>query len=97
MANCSSGLLGVIVRKTFYFIPVVPLLARKMKTDLSEIKSPVGLEKPSKKGMGVFGRKNIVTPMHTIATSCRKRSCTSTLTREELRVVTLLLEDIAYK
>ena len=52
MANCSSGLLGVIVRNTFHFIPVVPLLALKMKKDLSEIAGWVG---PTKKGMGVFG------------------------------------------
>ena len=52
MANCSSGLLGVIVRITFHFIPVVPLLALKMKKDLSEIAGWVG---PTKKGMGVFG------------------------------------------
>ena len=52
MANCSSGLLGVIVRNTFDFIPVVPLLALKMKKDLSEIAGWVG---PTKKGMGVFG------------------------------------------
>lgn len=50
MANCSSGLLGVIVRNTFHFIPVVPLLALKMKKDLSEIAGWVG---PTKKGMGV--------------------------------------------
>ena len=37
MANCSSGLLGVIVRNTLNLIPVVPLLALKMKKDLSEI------------------------------------------------------------
>lgn len=53
MENCSSGLLGVIVRNTFHFIPVVPLLALKMKKDLSEIAGWVG---PTKKGMGVFGR-----------------------------------------
>ena len=53
ISNCSSGLLGVIVRKTFHFIPVVPLLALKMKKDLSEIAGWVG---PTKKGMGVFGR-----------------------------------------
>ena len=52
MANCSSGLLGVIVRNTFYFIPVVPLLALKIQKDLSEIAGWVG---PTKKGMGVFG------------------------------------------
>jgi len=49
MANCSSGLLGVRVRNTFHFIPVVPLLSRKMKKDLSEIAGWVG---PTKKGMG---------------------------------------------
>jgi len=37
MANCSSGLLGVIVINTFHFIPCVPLLARFKKKDLSEI------------------------------------------------------------
>lgn len=52
MANCSSGLLGVIVRNTFDFIPVVPLLALKMKKDLSEIAGWVG---PTKKDMGVLG------------------------------------------
>ena len=52
ISNCSSGLLGVIVRNTFDFIPVVPLLALKMKKDLSEIAGWVG---PTKKGMGVFG------------------------------------------
>ena len=46
MANCSSGLLGVIVRNTFHFIPVVPLLALKMKKDLSTI--VVGLVQPRK-------------------------------------------------
>ncbi|KAH7554431.1 hypothetical protein JRO89_XS12G0206900 [Xanthoceras sorbifolium] len=44
MANCSSGLLGIIVRNTLNFIPVVPLLALKLKKDLSEI----ALEKPRK-------------------------------------------------
>lgn len=37
MANCSSGLLGVIIRKTFHFIPVVPLLAFQIQEDLSKI------------------------------------------------------------
>ena len=46
ISNCSSGLLGVIVRNTFDFIPVVPLLALKMKKDLSEIAGWVG---PTKK------------------------------------------------
>ena len=49
MANCSSGLLGVIVRNILHFISVVPLLALKMKKDLSEITGWVG---PTKKGMG---------------------------------------------
>ena len=49
MANCSSGLLGVIVRNTFHFIPVVPLLALKIKKDLSEI---AGWVCPTKKDMG---------------------------------------------
>lgn len=52
MENCSSGLLGVIVRNTFHFIPVVPLLALKIRKDLSEIASWLG---PTKKGMGLFG------------------------------------------
>ena len=52
MANCSSGLLGVIVRNTFYFIPVVPLLALKIQKDLSEIAGWVG---PTKKDMGLVG------------------------------------------
>ena len=50
MANCSSGLLAVIIRKTFHFIPQVPLLALKMMKDLSEIAGWVG---PTKKGMGI--------------------------------------------
>ncbi len=37
MENCSSGLLGEIVRNTFHFFPVVLLLALKMKKDLSQI------------------------------------------------------------
>ena len=49
MENCSSGLLGVILRNTFHFIPIVLLLARKMKKDLSEIAGWVG---STKKGMG---------------------------------------------
>jgi len=55
MENCSSGLLGVIVRNILHFIPVVPLLALKMKKDLSEIAGWVGLTNQAKKGMGVFG------------------------------------------
>ena len=54
MANCSSGLLGVIVRKTFNFISIVPLLALKMHKDLSERAGWVG---PTKKGTGLVGRK----------------------------------------
>jgi hypothetical protein len=51
MANCSSGLLGVIVRNTFHFIiPVVPLLALKIRKDLSEI---AGWLSPTKKDMGL--------------------------------------------
>lgn len=52
MANCSSGLLGVIVRNTLSKIPVVPLLALKIQRDLSEIAGWVG---PTKKEMGVPG------------------------------------------
>ncbi|GKB81056.1 hypothetical protein Tco_0947951 [Tanacetum coccineum] len=37
---------------TFHFIPVVPLLALKIRKDLSEIASWLG---PTKKGMGLFG------------------------------------------
>jgi hypothetical protein len=37
MVNCSSGLLGVIVRITFHFILVIPLLPLKKREDLSKI------------------------------------------------------------
>ena len=39
----SNFIVGVIVRNTFDFIPVVPLLALKMKKDLSEVSTSPGL------------------------------------------------------
>lgn len=37
MANCSSWLLGLIVRNTFHVIPVVLVVPLKIKKDLSEV------------------------------------------------------------
>ena len=48
----SNFIVGVIVRNTFDFIPVVPLLALKMKKDLSEIAGWAG---PTKKDMDLLG------------------------------------------